>query len=942
MISSFMALSFVAPWALGTLLVLPVIWWLLKIKPPSPRVIEFPAIRFLLSVQSVEQTPAKTPIWLLLFRILIATLIILAISGPVINPPQMISQDGPIVIVIDDGWGGTANWQKQIQAVITLIEQAEVENKKVIVALSAPRAEQGRRVTSQVSNLLLPREAKNFVKTLVPQAWPVDRASLLKSLMDQFTDQGIEKAAAVYWFSDGLHEGNVDVTARFSKSLMTLGPVHVFVEPLPMRAMLLLAPGDGGRDFLVRVLKSSNPSKSVVWIRATGVAGNLIDRIPVEFERNQTVVERPIILPNDIRNEIARLDIEGSPGAGSVVLVDSRWRHRSVGFISGGGFESRQPLLSDLYYLERALAPYIEIRRGPIEKLIEDNVSVLMLADVGNLPAQEQEVLSAWIEDGGVLVRFAGPRLAAGIDALVPTPLRNSGERAVGGALSWQEPVQLEKFMEDSPFFGIQIPEDVTIRRQVLAEPSIDLQSKTWARLIDGTPLVTGIAKGAGWLVLFHTSANAEWSNLSLSGVFVEMLRRVVELSEGGLFGSENLVMPPFNVLDGYGRSRSPGPMNLGINAEDIDEWVPNPFQPPGVYGTEVLRRAFNLGHRIEELRPILEFPSGIEVSALQQSNQLYLRPWLILIAVLLSLLDLIIAMFMRGLLPVRNTLAVLGFMYFFSAIMILGDPALAQTSLDEANDSSAPRSLSDPGIVEATRSIHLAYVVTGSKGVDAVSRAGLIGLSWVLRQRTSVEPGLPVGVNPEEDSLVLYPLIYWPITNEQPLLSDRGLANIEHYLTVGGMILLDTRDQTGSAQPQNNIRQSPALFRQMLKNLNLPALSVVSQGHALTQSFYLMDRFPGRWDNGEVWVEEYEGGVNDGVSSLVVGGNDWAGAWALSPSGEPLFPVVPGGEKQRELAFRFGVNIMMYSLTGNYKADQVHISTILRRLKRTDLLEPK
>ena len=129
MISSFVALSFVAPWALGTLLVLPVIWWLLKIKPPSPRVIEFPAIRFLLSVQSVEQTPAKTPIWLLLFRILIATLIILAISGPVINPPQMISQDGPLVIVIDDGWGGTANWQKQIQAVITLIEQADVENK---------------------------------------------------------------------------------------------------------------------------------------------------------------------------------------------------------------------------------------------------------------------------------------------------------------------------------------------------------------------------------------------------------------------------------------------------------------------------------------------------------------------------------------------------------------------------------------------------------------------------------------------------------------------------------------------------------------------------------------------------------------------------------------------------------------------------------------------
>nr|MCS5575015.1 DUF4159 domain-containing protein [Pseudomonadales bacterium] len=235
----------------------------------------------------------------------------------------------------------------------------------------------------------------------------------------------------------------------------------------------------------------------------------------------------------------------------------------------------------------------------------------------------------------------------------------------------------------------------------------------------------------------------------------------------------------------------------------------------------------------------------------------------------------------------------------------------------------------------EATRGVRLAYVVTGDDEVDSISRAGLVGLSWVLRQRTAVEPTRPAAVDPETDNLILYPLLYWPITDQQSLLSASALANIDHYLQVGGMILLDTRDQAVNERPEAAGRRSTNLMQQMLGNLNLPSLSVVPQGHALTQSFYLIDHFPGRWDGGDVWVEQYEGGINDGVSSLVVGGNDWAAAWALSPSGNPLFPAVPGGERQRELAFRFGINLTMYALTGNYKADQVHIPAILRRLKR-------
>jgi hypothetical protein len=93
------------------------------------------------------------------------------------------------------------------------------------------------------------------------------------------------------------------------------------------------------------------------------------------------------------------------------------------------------------------------------------------------------------------------------------------------------------------------------------------------------------------------------------------------------------------------------------------------------------------------------------------------------------------------------------------------------------------------------------------------------------------------------------------------------------------------------------------------------------------------MQEFPGRWSGGRLWIEPTEGKVNDGVASIVVGSNDYAAAWAVDATGRTVYPVVPGGEPQREMAYRFGVNLVMYTLTGNYKTDQVHVPAILERL---------
>src|SRR6266576_404405 len=97
-------LAFASPWLLAALAVLPVLWWLLRVTPPAPRRLRFPAIRLLLGLVPREETPARTPLWLILLRMALTALIILAVAHPLLNPQTRLASTGPILLVIDDGW----------------------------------------------------------------------------------------------------------------------------------------------------------------------------------------------------------------------------------------------------------------------------------------------------------------------------------------------------------------------------------------------------------------------------------------------------------------------------------------------------------------------------------------------------------------------------------------------------------------------------------------------------------------------------------------------------------------------------------------------------------------------------------------------------------------------------------------------------------------------
>jgi len=454
----------------------------------------------------------------------------------------------------------------------------------------------------------------------------------------------------------------------------------------------------------------------------------------------------------------------------------------------------------------------------------------------------------------------------------------------------------------------------VTVSRQVLAEPDLDLATKTWARLADGTPLVTADRRGQGLIVLVHTTANADWSNLALSGLFVEMLRRTVAMSQGVTEAGEE-TLPPLETLDGFGRLQRAPSTARPISGKEVGSTAVSPKHPPGFYGTADTKRALNLSAGIEELKPVQSLPADTVRETLTSGREIDLRPLLLTAALLLALADLLIAYALRGLLRRRPAR--------YAALLLIAP--LGAAGAARADDTF---------VLQATSELRLAYVRTGNDQVDAISRAGLIGLTGTLSRRTAVETAEPLAVTIERDELIFFPLLYWPVIAEQTPPSAAALERINRYLDTGGTVFFDTRD--GDDQTPGSFggaAQSAQRLRRLTSSIKMPPLVPLPTDHVLTKSFYLMHEFPGRWNVGTIWVQPVEDRVNDGVSSVIVGANDWASAWAVDGQGRPAFAVVPGGERQREMAMRFGVNLVMYVLTGNYKSDQVHVPAILERL---------
>ncbi|HUN47429.1 MAG TPA: DUF4159 domain-containing protein [Stellaceae bacterium] len=901
------SLAFAAPWILLGFAVLPILWWLLRVTPPAPKRVVFPALRLLRDLVPREETPAKTPLWLILMRMALAALIILALAHPLLNPNARFAGNGPLVIAVDDGWSAAPRWSERQAALNQLVAQAERENRRVVLLGTAPQPGD---VAPPPLSLLRPEDARAAIAEMAPRPWPVDR----KAALARLDGLPLDGAAAV-WLSDGFEDGSA---YDFAQGLARYDSLHVLMDD-PATLPHLLSPGDSdARDLTVVVHRAKAPVEGKLMVRAVGDDGRLLAREEAQLAPDEDTATVALKMPVELRNRATSVVIEGEASAAGTLLLDERWRRRPVGIAAPPPGEAAQPLLSGAYYLDRALQPFSEVRRAPIAQLLQGQIAVLLLPDATTIEAGDRAALGKWMEAGGLVLRFAGPNLAENPDDLLPVALRHGG-RVLGGALSWEKPAHLAPFDAESPFAGLPIPDDVTVNRQVLAEPSLDLSNKTWARLTDGTPLVTAEKRGKGWLVLVHTTADPEWSSLPISGLFVDMLRRIVGLSQGVATASEG-PLPPVETLDGFGRlAAAPASAQL-IPAGAFATTRVDARHPPGFYGSTDSRRALNLAGAVDTLAPLTRLPNAAALQPYERGHERDFRPWLLGVALGLALIDLLVAYALRGLLGGlwrrRRTGAVAGVLL---ALAVLGTPAAARAATD------------DDFAIRATSEFHLAYIKTGVPEADDEARAGLTGLADVLNRRTAVESAQPMEVDVENDELVFFPLLYWVVVEGEQQPSAKAIDKLNRYMASGGTILFDTRDQ--GQRNSGNAYETQQRLQRLVAGLNVPPLEPLPPDHVLTKAFYLMQEFPGRWAGGRLWVQPVEGKVNDGVASIIVGSNDYIGAWAVDKDGRPLNAVVPGGEAQREQAFRFGVNLVMYTLTGNYKTDQVHVPAILERL---------
>ena len=912
-------ITFANPWLLLAAAALPILWLLLRVTPPAPKRLPFPAIRLLTGLKAREETPIKTPWWLVLLRTLALALLIFGLAQPVINPDERLYGSGPLIIVVDDGWAAASAWSRRIAAAERLLAQAEREDRRAVVVTTAVSA----LAQDGEPPILLPAsEARQLIVGLEPKPWPVSRTSALRRIQAL----AFEGTAQIVWLSDGQRgEEEAEELADFAEALQQKGRLDVLDDGAAASAHLVLPPENTGQGLMARVERASAGAPATLRLIGIGDEGEVLSNNSIVFEEGETIAGAELDLPAELRNRIAQLRIENEQGAGAVLLMDERWRRRPVGLISESSAAGVQPLLSGTYYLRKALDPFTELRTGSPRELLDRELAVLVLTDEAQV--EDDALLEDWIRRGGLLVRFAGPRLAENPQGLLPVALRGR-DRVLGGALTWNDPVALGSFGPESPFLGLEVPDDVVVRRQVLAEPALDLQQKTWAILEDGTPLVTADRVGDGWIVLFHVSANTDWSNLPLSGLFVQMLRRLLEVSQGVVSQEAGEILQPLTTLNGLGVLKRASGLAEPLAGDVLAEPGSVSAQhPPGYYGRDGLRRAHNLGGDLQPLEGLPALPDGVVRRDYATSGEFDIGPWLIALATALLLADFLLSLWLRGHLvrepraaTVSRTAAAL-----VAAIVLLASitppNALAQSGTDDAR------------ALEATLLTRIGYVLTDVPEVDSASAAGLSGLTRVLHLRTSIEAGPPLPVEIEQDELAFFPLLYWPILPEQETLSPIAGEKLQSYLDNGGTVLFDLRDPTAGARISGQVSNAERSLRQLLDGVEIPPLIPLPPDHVLTKAFYLMQDFPGRFAGGTLWVEGSEGSDQDGVTSVVIGANDWASAWAVDRLGRTLYPVVPGGEQQREQAYRFGVNLVMYALTGNYKADQVHVPFILERL---------
>jgi len=896
MINSFI---FVHPFILSLLVSLPVLWWIMKIIPPRAKTIEFPAFFLLKDIKDKDASAEKTPLWILLIRVFMILFFILAFAEPIINPSKdiVLPKDKDILIVIDNNWEASFNWQSRIDKIKEYINKAKINGNNIDIITTA-KSSKNNKIETYYS--MQAADALTLVDKIEPMPWGANYEEVGREVKELLGRNSIGKKI---FFSSGSY--------AFSDFVESFDDV-VESNKVNTPYILRLIDSNSERLNLELIRKEGAVYNKDLSLLAYDAAGNLLDELKVEYPNGKSDYSFTWNMQSEFVKSLSYIEIKGVKAATAKLLFKPSNNNYVVGIaVNEKVSEERRELLSDYYYIKEALVDDVSLEIDKLSDLLNKKLSVIILPDSTMLTLEDRDNLKKWVEAGGFLVRFSGSNLAANInDELLPVKLR-FGERSTSGSMTWEKPIKIAAIPNNSPFFNLEVPKDVEIKSQVLADPSIDVFEKTWLQLEDGTPLITSDKFEGGRIVLVHTSASPKWSNFCYSGLFVNVLKRIILLSDGVNDYNGEGMLEPIWLEDGFGNLHQFDKKSIVKPVKFGAEFKASPMTPPGIYGDKYGVEVFNAGNYVVNDISGADLPSGVNVVDYNKSGEINLKPLFLKIAILFLIVDSLAVLWIRGLI----------ISVIFTLIIISSNFAIA------AEDANINKQEFDP-----INNIYFAYIKTDNPDVNNLSYNGLKGLANIVNTRTAIKVEGISAVDPSKSELIYYPFIYWPMASKQRGMSLDAVRNIQNYLLNGGIILFDTIDQNLKNKGITSTIGQEAL-RDATMALNIPELIKIKEDDILSRSFYLINEYPGLYSGGELWVEKEPNSNNDKITSVIIGSNNWAAVWSNDVADMARYVIEPGGEEQREAAYKFGVNLLIMSLTGSYKSDQIHISHILERI---------
>ncbi len=894
-------ISFSNYYALFGLALTPIIWIIIKSFPPIPKSYNFSSLYLLEKIDYNSSKNNNTPLWLLIFRILFFILIVLFFSHPHVKNKDSLNtkEFTKYVIVADIGWSMANDWDKFKKIVLQISKEAEKNNKKIIFFHSLLKS------YKDVKTFKSSTDINSYLKNLTPLPIKFNE-STLKYLLE---NPSILNNSKLYLISSIYDFNNASKHIQNYNFIKNNSDQHYFINPVET-LLVINKLGINQNNIICEISRigKSNFDQNF-YLKVNTINDEIIYNASHEINEDSKLKIVNLSFPIQLINQIKHIEIVGQNHAGAKYYFDDFSKKKNIAILSDNEFYKESPLLSPIYYLKKSLSSKHLLTISKIDSIIKQNYSTIIVPETMKIPKEFEYKLKNWLLNGGTLIRFAGQGLVGQKSNFLPVENSIGTIRSIDGQLTINKNLYISEFKKNSIFSGLEIPSDISITKQLVFNEISD-KVKILAKLNDGTPIVSMRNIGLGNIILFHIGASNSWSDLPISSLFPDMLNRVLLFSKHK--GSSNLEdLNLTKEIDGFGNLIQTKKI-VNINKfDDIKNSQPSLIVPPGKYENDQISVVLNLSTNING-SDLEEASQYTYISDYSFTGEKDLSPMILKILLTMFILDTLITIMIKNNINIyqyfkKNNII---FLFLFPLIFL-------NLEASTANET------------------YLAYIKIKNKEINNISENGLNNLKSLLSTRTAISPKGVVGLDLKNDDIFSYPFIYWPLTKNLLQIEKAEIVKINNYINNGGIFFFDV---IGFSRSNLNLKDKKfKAIRDFLSNIKVKNLSILPKGHTLTKSFYLLNKFPGKWDNRVLLIENSNLEYKDGVSSIILGFNDWARAWSLDKNSVPLYPVVPGGERQRELSYRFGINIAMYSLTGNYKSDQIHSKSILNRLSKTD-----